>query len=144
LERFTDAQEQAWRACRDRWGSCLVRDAAYLNRRYLDGPREYRAFASENGYAVVGHAVRSVNAAVVCDLVGPPAEQRQLLRRCLQEARGSAGVAIGVPAPGQRLAYLALGFGPSTRTIRVIGKPLRPDARLPSRWHFSLGDTDFL
>jgi hypothetical protein len=32
---------------------------------------------------------------------------------------------------------------PTPLTIRVIGKPLRPDAELPTQWHFSLGDTDF-
>jgi GNAT superfamily N-acetyltransferase len=144
LERFTDAQERAWRAVRPRWGNCLVRDAAYLNWRYLETPRDYRAFASDQGYAVVGHAVhKGVSAAVVCDLVGSRDEQRALLRRCLREARGGADAAIGVPAPGQRAAYLALGFVPTSQTIRVIGKPLRPDAELPTEWYFSLGDTDF-
>lgn len=144
LERFAEEQERAWRAVQPRWGSCLVRDASYLNWRYLEAPREYRAFASESGYAVVGHAVhKGVSAAVVCDLVGPPHEQRSLLRRCLREARGGADAAIAVPAPGQRAAYLAFGFLPTPQTIRVIGKPLRPNAILASDWHFSLGDTDF-
>jgi hypothetical protein len=144
LERFAEEQERAWRAVQPRWGSCLVRDAAYLNWRYLEAPREYRAFASENGYAVVGHAVhKGVSAVVVCDLVGPARELRPLLRRCLREARGGADAAIAVPAPDQRAAYLTLGFLPTRQTIRVIGKPLRPDAEVPADWHFSLGDTDF-
>ncbi|MDQ3823868.1 MAG: GNAT family N-acetyltransferase, partial [Actinomycetota bacterium] len=58
LERFGAAQEAAWRAARPAWGSCLVRDAAYLNWRYVDAPKEYRALASANGYAVVAHAVQ--------------------------------------------------------------------------------------
>ena len=144
VERFTPAQERAWRAVAPQWGNCLVRDAAYLNWRYLEAPREYRAFASENGYAVVGHAVhKGISAAVVCDLAGPRGEQRALLRRCLQEARGGADAAIGVPAPEQRAAYLSLGFLPTPQTIRVIGKPLRAGADLPTEWYFSLGDTDF-
>jgi hypothetical protein len=80
---------------------------------------------------------------VICDLVGPVAESRSLLRRCLREARGGADVAIGVPAPGQRGAFAALGFVPTPMTIRVIGKPLVPDASLPAAWHFAPGDTDF-
>jgi GNAT superfamily N-acetyltransferase len=144
LERFSHAQELAWRAVQPRWGNCLVRDAAYLNWRYLESPRDYRAFASEHGYAVAGHAVhKGVSAATICDLVGPPSKLRPLLHACLREARGGADTAVGVPAPGQRAAYVSLGFVPTQQTIRVIGKPLRPGAELPAKWYFSLGDTDF-
>ena len=144
LERFGPAEEDAWRSVRGAWGNCLVRDAAYLNWRYADAPNDYRAFASPRGYAVVGHAVqKGFSSAVVLDLVGPPREQIALLRRCLREARGGADVAIGVPPPGQRAAFAALGFVPTPMTIRVIGKPLVDGAALPERWHFSPGDTDF-
>jgi GNAT superfamily N-acetyltransferase len=144
LARFGDEQEAAWRAVQPEWENGLVRSAAYLNWHYADAPRDYRAFASANGYAVVGHAVqKGISSAVICDLVGPRSEQRRLLKRCLGEASDGADAAIGVPAPDQRRAYISLGFVPTTQTIRVIGKPLRPDAQLPERWHFSLGDTDF-
>jgi GNAT superfamily N-acetyltransferase len=144
LARFGPEQERAWEAVRGGWGNCLVRDAAYLNWRYLEAPGDYRAFASANGYAVVAHAVqKGFSSAVVCDLVGPWRELIGLLRRCLREARGGVDVAIGVPAPGQRAAFATLGFVPTPMTIRVIGKPLRPDAPLPTRWHFAPGDTDF-
>ena len=144
LERFGPEQEQAWREVAEDWGNGLVRDAAYLNWRYLDAPKDYRAFSSPNGYAVVGHAVqKGFSSAVVCDLIGPAREQLQLLRRCLREARGGADVAIGVPAPGQRAAFIALGFVPTPMTIRVIGKPIVPEAPLPTSWHFAPGDTDF-
>jgi len=143
LARFGPVQEEAWRHELGRWGNCLVRDPAYLNWRYVDTPKDYRRFSSVNGYAVVGHSIhKGVSAAVICDLVGPAREARSLLRHCLREARGGADIAIGVPAPGQRTAFLSLGFVPTPITIRVIGKPLRPDARLPERWHFAPGDTD--
>ncbi len=145
LTAFTAAHERAWRAVQDGWGDCLVRDTAYLNWRYLQSPKDYRAFASENGYAVVGHAVHAgVSAAAVCDLVGPPREQRRLLRRCVEAARGGADAVVAVPGPGQRAAYLSQGFVPTPRTIRVIGKPLVPEAPLPAAWHFALGDTDLV
>lgn len=145
IERFTQAQERAWRAVAAAWGSCLVRDAAYLTWRYTEAPRDYRAVASENGYAVVGRTVRrGIPLAVVCDLVGPAGELRGLIRSCLRRAPGGTAAAIAVPAPGQREAYLSLGFLPTPQTIRVIGKPLLAGAPLPTRWHFSLGDTDFL
>jgi GNAT superfamily N-acetyltransferase len=144
LARFGNAQEAAWRGELNRLGNCLVRDASYLNWRYVDTPKEYRCFASAKGYAVVGHAVhKNMSAAVICDLVGPARETRALLRRCLSEARGGADVAIGVPAPGQRTVFLMRGFVPTPITIRVIGKPLSADARLPDGWHFAPGDTDF-
>ena len=143
LARFGPVQEDASRTVLARWGNCLVRDAAYLNWRYVDTPRDYRRFASAHGYAVVGHSIhKGVSAAVICDLVAPTGEARSLLRRCLREARGGADVAIGVPAPDQRTAYLSLGFVPTPVTIRVIGKPLHSDARLPERWHFAPGDSD--
>jgi hypothetical protein len=144
LARFGAEQVDAWQRERGRWGNCLVRDVAYLNWRYVEAPKDYRAFRSPNGYAVVGHAVqKGVSSAVICDLVGPPGELRPLLRRCLREAKGGADVAIGVPAPGQHRAFLTMGFVPTPMTIRVIGKPLEAGAELPTRWHFAPGDTDF-
>lgn len=143
-DRFRERHEAAWRAVAPRWGNCLVRDGAYLNWRYLDSPKRYVVFDSPNGYAVLGEATqKGVRAAVICDLVGPPREVRALLRRCVRTRRGGPLVAIGVPAPDQRAAYLSLGFVPTPMTIRVIGKPLRPGANLPERWHFAPGDTDF-
>ena len=143
LARFGPAQEEAWRREAGRLGNCLVRSAEYLNWRYVDTPKDYRAFASANGYAVLGHGVhRGMSAAVVCDLVAPGSEARSLLRRCLREARGGADVALGVPPPGQRAVFLSLGFLPTPVRIRVIGKPLASDARLPDRWHFAPGDSD--
>ena len=143
LARFGPAQEEAWRRGLRDWRNCLVRDVSHLNWRYVDAPKDYRVFESANGYAVVGHKVhKGVSAAVICDVVGPAHEVRALLGRCLQEARGGADVAIGVPAPGQRTAFLARGFVPTPTTIRVIGKPLSSEAQLPERWHFSPGDTD--
>jgi hypothetical protein len=145
LQEFEDAHERAWRAARPRWGSCVVRDAAYLNWRYLESPRDYRAFGDNGAYAVVRHLVhKGVSVAAICDLVGPPAAQRRLLRRCLREASGGADAAITVPAPDQRAPYLALGFVPTPMRIRVVGKALQPETELARDWYFSLGDTDFI
>lgn len=144
LAAFGERHEASWRAVAPGWGNCLSRDVAYLNWRYRESPKPYVVFESPNGYAVVGEATqKGIRAAVICDLVGPPREVRRLLRRCVRTRRGGPLVAIGVPAPGQRAAYLAAGFVPTPMTIRVIGKPLRPDARLPEQWHFAPGDTDF-
>jgi hypothetical protein len=55
-----------------RWPNHIVRSAEYLNWRYLDSPRDYVAYRSGDGYAVLGHKRhRGRPIALVADLVGP-------------------------------------------------------------------------
>jgi GNAT superfamily N-acetyltransferase len=124
------------------WPNHVVRDAEYLNWRYLESPREYRAFAHGDGYAVLGHKRhRGMPIALVADLVGEP---RPLLKACLAAARHGARAVFALPAPEQRAAYASLGFVPSPLSLHFMGKPLagtlNPDRRA---WRFTLGDTDF-
>jgi hypothetical protein len=123
----------------------VVRDAAYLNWRYADSPREYVRFESDGGWAVATHAVwHGFSSAVVCDAVGRG--KASLVRRCA--AAADADIAVAMVNPGEERSYLAAGFVPTPRTIRFIGKRLTDDApELPkerSAWRFSLGDLDFL
>lgn len=129
----------------------VVRDADYLNWRYAESPRGYRCLGAYRdgrlvGFAALGHKVYAgISAAYVADLVAPAArDAATLLRRCVAEARGGADAVIAAPA---RLggAYLRAGFVPTPRTIRVIGKPLADEARLPADgrdWNLVLGDSD--
>jgi GNAT superfamily N-acetyltransferase len=124
------------------WPNHIVRDADYLNWRYLDSPRGYRAFAHGDGYAVLGHKRhRGVAIALVADLVGEP---RPLLQACLAAARRGTRAVFAVPAPEHRPAHAALGFVPSPLSLHFMGKQLagrlNPD---PGAWRFTLGDTDF-
>jgi GNAT superfamily N-acetyltransferase len=124
------------------WPNHIVRDAAYLNWRYLDSPRGYRAFAHGDGYAVLGHKRhRGVPIALVADLVGDP---RPLLRACIAAARPGTRAVFAVPPSTERAAYASLGFVPSPLSLHFMGKPLAgtldPD---PRAWRFMLGDTDF-
>jgi hypothetical protein len=124
------------------WPNHIVRDATYLNWRYLESPRGYRAFAHGEGYAVLGHKRhRGTPIALVADLVGEP---RPLLQACLAAARRGSRAVFAVPAPEHRAAYAALGFVPSPLSLHFMGKPLAgrldPD---PRAWRFTLGDTDF-
>jgi GNAT superfamily N-acetyltransferase len=124
------------------WPNHVVRDAAYLNWRYLESPRGYCAFAHGEGYAVLGHKRhRGTPIALVADLVGDP---RPLLEACLAAARPGSRAVFAVPAPEHRPAYAALGFVPSPLSLHFMGKPLAgrldPD---PRAWRFTLGDTDF-
>lgn len=124
------------------WPNHIVRDAAYLNWRYLDSPRDYVAFRTDDGYAVLGHKRhRGRDVALVADLVGPV---RPLLRACIAGVKPGTRLVFGVPGRGEEAAYLSCGFVPTPRTLHFMGKAL--SGRLdtdPAAWRFTLGDTDF-
>jgi GNAT superfamily N-acetyltransferase len=137
IDRFTSDGDAA-----AAWPNHIVRDSEYLNWRYLDSPRGYRAFAHGGGYVVLGHKHhRGMPIALVADLVGEP---RPLLQACLAAARPGTRAVFAVPAPDHRATYAALGFVPSPLSLHFMGKPLagtlNPD---PRAWRFTLGDTDF-
>ena len=124
------------------WPNHIVRDAEYLNWRYLDSPRDYVAYRAGNGYAVLGHKChRGHPIALVADLVGPA---RPLLRACVAGVKPGTRALIGLPGPGQAAAYASCGFVPTPMSLDFMGKPLAgeldPD---PRAWRFTLGDTDF-
>ena len=124
------------------WPNHVLRDAEYLNWRYLDSPRDYAAYRVPGGYAVVGHKRhRGRQVALVADLVGPT---RRLLRACIAAVRPGTRVLFGVPGPGEAAAYASCGFVPTPRTLNFMGKALAgPLDTDPKAWRVTLGDTDF-
>jgi hypothetical protein len=124
------------------WPNHIVRDAGYLNWRYLDSPRDYVAYRAGDGYAVLGHKRQRGHAiALVADLVGPV---RPLLRACLAGVKPGTRTLIAVPGPGQRGAYLAAGFTPTPITLHFMGKALAGCLATDlAAWRFTPGDTDF-
>jgi GNAT superfamily N-acetyltransferase len=134
-ERFADPQD-----CAAAWPNHVVRDADYLNWRFLDSPRGYRVVRSETGHAAVGRTrYRGIETAVLADLAGG---SRDLLRRAAALAKARAMIAL--PAPEERRLFLSCGFVPAPHTLHLMGKPLagRLDTD-PAAWRFTLGDTDF-
>jgi GNAT superfamily N-acetyltransferase len=124
------------------WPNHIVRDAEYLNWRYLDSPRDYVAYRAAGGYAVLGHKRhRGRDVALVADLAGPV---RPLLRACIAGVRPGTRLVFAVPARGQEAAYLSCGFVPTPRSLHFMGKAFagRLDTD-PRAWRFTLGDTDF-
>jgi GNAT superfamily N-acetyltransferase len=124
------------------WPNHVIRDAEFLNWRYLDSPRDYVAYRAGSGYAVLGHKRhRGQPIALVADLVGPV---RPLLKACLAGVKPGARALIGLPGPGEHAEYLSLGFVPTPMSLDFMGKALagRLDTD-PSAWRFTLGDTDF-
>ena len=124
------------------WPSHIVRDAEYLNWRYLDSPRDYVAYRAGGGYAVLGHKRhRGQPIALVADLVGPV---RPLLRACVAGVKPGTRALISLPGPGESAAYLSCGFVPTPMTLHFMGKPLAGELETdPRAWRFTLGDTDF-
>jgi GNAT superfamily N-acetyltransferase len=137
VERFAFAGDAA-----AGWPNHIVRDAEYLNWRYLDSPRDYVAYDVDGGYAVLGHKRHKGHPiALVADIVGPV---RPLLRACLAGAKPGTRALFALPGAGQTAAYVSCGFIPTPMTLDFMGKPLAgeldPD---PRAWRFTLGDTDF-
>jgi GNAT superfamily N-acetyltransferase len=114
-----------------------IADAAFLEWRYLRSPRAYRllgAFRGESLAGVLALRPRRGRIAVVCHALG---EVAQLLR-----ATASARPTIALVPREERGAFLAAGFVPTPKPIRVLGKKLRPEGDLDGPWQFQLGDFD--
>jgi len=112
-------------------------DAAFLEWRYLRSPRAYRILGAFRGDTLAGLLAWRPSrgrVAVVCHALG---EVKQLLR-----TTSSARPTIALVPPEQRGAFLAAGFAPTTKPIRVLAKRLRPEGNLDSPWQFQLGDFD--
>ena len=137
VERFRHAGDAG-----KSWPNHVVRDAAYMNWRYIDSPRDYVAVAMGGSYAVLGHKEhRGTALAYVADLVGPP---KPLLRACLAEVRPGSRALVAIPAPEHRMAYASMGFFPSRTALHLMGKALAGELDTDRRaWRFTLGDTDF-
>jgi GNAT superfamily N-acetyltransferase len=137
IERFRHAGDAA-----SAWPNHIVRDAPYLNWRYLESPRQYEAFAFGGSYAVLGHKEhRGTRLAYIADLVG---DARVLLRACLGAVDPDARAVVAIPPPEHRATYMSLGFFPTKTRLHLMGKGLAGSLD-PNRraWRFTLGDTDF-
>jgi GNAT superfamily N-acetyltransferase len=122
------------------WPNHIVRDGEYLQWRYLDSPRGYELFSSDDGYGVVWPAKRHKGRtiSVLADHVG----SSSLLREARHRAQ--APFQFALPAPEQRGAYLAAGFLPTPQTLNFMGKALAGRLNTDPRvWRVTLGDTDF-
>jgi GNAT superfamily N-acetyltransferase len=125
------------------WPNHIVRDAEYLNWRYVDSPKGYQCFGTEGGYAVLGHkSRRGQPIALVADLVADDPDP--LLRACLAAASRDTRAVFALPASDQTRAYARLGFVPTNRSLNFMGRELTGGLnRDPAAWRFTLGDTDF-
>jgi GNAT superfamily N-acetyltransferase len=148
LDRFDPDAGELWRSTAA--ANQFVRDASFLNWRYVDSPRDYRRFGAYRGeelrgFAVVGHTVKhGVSSGFLADLVAPDEPERlALLRRCAEELGPGTDALIALVPRGYRRSFLRAGFVPTHKRIRFVGKSLDGRAVPGTNWHFTLGDFDF-
>jgi GNAT superfamily N-acetyltransferase len=124
------------------WPNHILRDIQYLNWRYLSSPRDYAAFRTDGGYAVLSHKRHHGQPiALVADLVGPV---RPLLQACVTAVKPGTRALMALPGPGEHAAYLSMGFVPTPTALHFMGKALAGKLDTdPAAWRFTLGDTDF-
>ena len=145
LERFGPAQEDAYRAVAPSLRNHVIRDARYLQWRYLDSPRDYSATATSDGFAVLGQVQRGRAAtALLMELVAPSGQARALLSQCIRDA-GAADILVAAPSPTLPASLLGrCGFVPLPTRLDYMGHGLsHPLETRGSEWVVSLGDTDF-
>ena len=137
VERFRHAGDAA-----RSWPNHVVRDAAYLNWRYTESPRDYETFGAAGSYGVLGHKQhRDTALAYIADIVGDPG---LVLRACLRAVDPAVRAVVASPAREHRAAYAAAGFFPSRTKLQLMGKALAGELHTdPREWRFTLGDTDF-
>ena len=111
-------------------GDGVLRDSAWLNWRFADGPRRYGLLEGD-GYAVVGRRGRFGVLAVA---------EGGLLGDAAAAARGP--VLVAAPPPWEHRSYARAGYVPTPRALALLGKSLDPALPLPGRPHFELGDLD--
>jgi GNAT superfamily N-acetyltransferase len=142
-DRFAASHERAYALVAPQMRNHFVRSREYLDWRYATAPREYTTIDAKSGFAVVGTKRRGkLVVAFVADLVAPNTREAiSLLRACVRKARGAHVMLALVPSP-YRAAFAAVGFTPTPKTIRLIGKSLDGRA-IPNDWDFTLGDTDY-
>ena len=113
-------------------GDRVLRDAAWLNWRFVEGPGRYTRLVEE-GYGVAG---RWRGLGVVAAMAG------DLLRDVASAAGGP--LVLAAPPASERRRYLLGGFAPTPKAFTVVGKSLDASLPVPEQPHFELGDLDFL
>jgi GNAT superfamily N-acetyltransferase len=137
VERFRHAGDSG-----ASWPNHILRDAQYLNWRYIQSPRSYVPLAAGGSYSIVGSkSHRGTSVAYIADLIGDAAP---LLRPSLLTVPSGVKGLVAIPGPGQGRAFRRAGFFPTRTRLHFMGKALAGelDTNLSS-WQFSLGDTDF-
>lgn len=168
--RFADFGEWAdeiWRSNSPRFGTCAVRDRAFLQWRFVESPFEYERFAVIRGREVLGFAVLAITktsrATVVhlMEVMTMDPDDRvsaaKLISACLQQAKKCQAAMIDTIATTRhphRSVFRRFGFfavpprlvGARSFGFRVNGA-LKGDAEQltsANAWYVSGADLDFV
>lgn len=159
LARFDDEVSALYERCARAWGAGVVRDAAYLNWRFVEHPRfRYPIFAVRGprrellGCAVYRHAMRPFpNAGLIMDWLVPEEapEVGELLREALlaQARADGAQVLVGVFPDWTpwNPRFQEWGFGVHTSDYLLIGivqDPRYDTWWLREHWWYQLAELD--
>ena len=163
VKRFGDSHDALWRDMAAEVGCAVIRDAAYLNWKYVDRPAspfvclEIRRAGQLAGVAVVvlrepGDSY-TYRRGVIVDLVVRPGD-RAAVRRLLCEAvaelrrRGAASVVCLLAHDGLEQGLRRFGFlprAPHHHFLVATGGCSEDEQRLlrdPAAWYLTAGDSD--
>jgi hypothetical protein len=163
LESFGSWADRLWEELSPQLGTCTIRDAAYLNWRFVAAPFDYRRLAlsgprGPEGFAVTGDFNRKGERVVVLtELMARPDDRRGarlLIDRVLGEARADRATAIVTLATRRhpfRRELMQAGFLPApwiarklSFTTRILGRgrDVVPNELFHiDDWHLSGADT---
>jgi hypothetical protein len=168
VTRFDSRFDRFWCTFRDDYPVMLVRDAAYLNWRYVDAPAtvyervcvEDVASGRVEGYVVLGVCRRGLQLrGQIADLVtvrdGDPLAGRLLICAALDWLRAQAADVVEVwslPRTHLRPAFLRRGFVPRRTAgggLHASVLPMAGDINLleaeeAKHWFLSMGDSDMV
>lgn len=153
LERFDEETDALW-AQSDHGDVCLVRDAWYLNWRFLDGPDRYEVFRCDRGSKLVGWIVlkrttrRGQPCGDIVDLLwrkGESEAPRVMLRWAIERfAEEGCIMAQAWSLTGAPLtdALRAAGLRWNRARVPILFTPDSPHEAIyePARWTLTLGD----
>jgi predicted N-acetyltransferase YhbS len=165
LERFSEWADELWRELSPTLGTCVVRDAAYLNWRFRSAPYAYRRYELRRQGRPVGFAVtaftptRFGRLCHLMELMAPAHDRagaRLLLAHACLDAAGDGASAICALATRRhphRRAMLQMGFAPApdrAKAQQSFGVRRNGPGALPNDlfhiddWYLSGADHDTL
>ena len=154
LERFGPEVDRLWESVAGGYRVAIVRDATYLNWRYVDNPDGYMALALRangelTGLVVLGETTRrGVKVCEVMDFVCPAGDDRVLAllldaatHHALDHGYGLLQAwSIRGTALDRRLRKAGLRLGRARTRFLMSPGPLPPALRDPDAWLLTQGD----
>jgi hypothetical protein len=164
FQRFGPWADDLWSCLAPGFRSATIRDAAFLNWRFCDSPRQYELYGLERRGEFVGFAVsrlRASHVGSVADLMelmvrpDDAAGARALLSRVIIDSAANGAIAlhalISTNHPHRRQMY-RLGLLPVPAPlaskhsfgVRINGRRAKPNAALHADdWYLTASDIDF-